>query len=149
MQSRITNSPASTIEQVHLSWKDQQTQVRVDGKGHLTYEAFRLHQPDRLVLDFSGAVVHMQERSVLSTFYPVRLIRIGQFKANVARLVIEVEEQVPYTIATTSDAVIVVFHPVGVADHHVTLKGETSTVAAAVPLEPVPSVAPQSDEKGQ
>ena len=146
-QSRITNSPVATIEQVHLTRKDQQTQVRVDGTGHLPYEAFRLNQPDRLVLDFSGAVVHMQERSVSSSFYPVRLVRIGQFKANVARLVIELEEQVPYTITASSDAVVVVFHPA--ADHHVTLKRETSTVAAAVPPEPVPSVAPQSDQNDQ
>jgi len=40
-QSQIANSPGATIEQVHLSGKDQQTQVRVDGTGHLTYGAFR------------------------------------------------------------------------------------------------------------
>src|ERR1700739_3120284 len=75
-QSQKTNSPSTTIEQVHLSGKDKQTEVRVDGTGHLTYEAFRLNQPDRLVLDFSGAVVRVQQRSLSSTFYPVRLVRI-------------------------------------------------------------------------
>src|ERR1700682_3111194 len=34
-QSQITNSPGATIEQVHLSGKDQQTKVRVDGTGQL------------------------------------------------------------------------------------------------------------------
>jgi len=143
---RTANSPGATIEQVHLSGKDQQTQVRVDGTGHLAYEAFRLNQPDRLVLDFSGAVVRAQERSVPGSFYPVRLVRIGQFKTNVARVVIEVEEQVPYTIAASSGAVMVVFNPVSVADHPVPRKKETSTVAAAVPSQPVPSDAPHNIE---
>ena len=47
-----TNSPVATIEQVHLSGKDQKIQVRVDGTGPLTYNAFRLNEPDRLVIDF-------------------------------------------------------------------------------------------------
>ena len=148
-QSQITNSPVATIEQVHLSGNDQQTQVRVDGTGHLTYEAFRLNQPDRLVLDFSGAVVRVQERSLSSSFYPVRLVRIGQFKTNVARLVIEIEEHVPYTIAASRNAVTVVFSPVAVAEPRVTTKKEIFTINPAVPPEPVPSAAPHSVENSQ
>jgi polysaccharide export outer membrane protein len=148
-QSQITNSPGATIEQVHLSGKEQQAQVRVDGTGQLTYNAFRLNQPDRLVLDFSGAVVRVQERSLSSSFYPVRLVRIGQFKANVARVVIEVEEQVPYTIAASGEAVMVVFSPLAVAHHNMAIKRETITVAAAVPPEPMPNAAPHSPENSQ
>ena len=33
----------------------------MDGTGRLTYEAFRLNQPDRLVLDFYGAVARVQD----------------------------------------------------------------------------------------
>jgi polysaccharide biosynthesis/export protein len=148
-QSLVPNYPGATIEQVHLSGKDQETQVRVEGTGHLTYEAFRLNQPDRLVLDFSGAVVHVQERSFSSSFYPVRLVRIGQFKATVARVVIEVEEQVPYTIAASSNAVTVVFNSVAVAEPHVTTKKEIITTAAAIPPKPVPSAAPHREENSQ
>jgi polysaccharide export outer membrane protein len=148
-QFQMTNSSGATIEQVHVSGRDQQAQVRVDGIGHLTYEAFRLNQPDRLVLDFSGVVVHMRERSLSSSFYPVRLVRIGQFKANVARVVIEVEEQVPYTIAESSHAVIVVFSPVAVAKPPATAKSGSSAIAAVVPPQPVPSAALHSVEDGQ
>jgi polysaccharide export outer membrane protein len=143
-QSQITNSPGATIEQVHLIGKDQQTKVRVDGTGQLTYEAFRLNQPDRLVLDFYGARVRVQEKSLSSSFYPVRLVRIGQFKANVARLVIEIEDQLPYTIAASKNVITVVFSPVAVAEPRLTTKKEIFTIAAAVPPEPVPSAAPKS-----
>jgi polysaccharide export outer membrane protein len=148
-QSQITNSRGATIEQVHLSGKGQQTQVRVDGTGHLMYETFRLNQPDRLVLDFSGAVVRMQERSLSSSFYPVRLVRVGQFKANVARLVIEIEEQLPYTIASSRNAVTVVFNTVAVAEPRVMTKKELFLIAAAIPPEPVPSAAPHTVENSQ
>ena len=138
-QSQITNSVGATIEQVHLSGKDQQTQVCVDGTGHFTYKAFRLNQPDRLVLDFYGAVVRVQERSVPSSFYPVRLVRIGQFKANVARLVIEIDKQLPYTIAAGRNVVTVVFSPVAATELPVTTKKDLFTIAAAVSPEPAPS----------
>jgi len=148
-QSQITNSPGATIEQVHLSRKEQQAQVRVDGTGQLTYNAFRLNQPDRLVLDFSGAVVRVQERSLSSSFYPVRLVRIGQFKANVARVVIEIEEQLPYTIAESGNAVTVVFSPVDAAEAPVTIKKDSFSIAPAVPPAPVPSAATQSAANNQ
>jgi polysaccharide export outer membrane protein len=145
-QSQFTNSPGATIEQVHLSGKDQQTQVRVDGTGLLTYDVFRLNQPDRLVLDFSGAVVRVRERSLSSSFYPVRLVRIGQFQPDVARLVIEVAEQLPYTIALSKNALTVVFNSEAVAQPSATTKKEMSTVAAAAPPEPVPNATPHRAE---
>lgn len=141
-QSLISSTTGAMIEQVHVSAKDQQTQVRVDGTGRLTYKAFRLNQPDRLVLDFSGAVVRVQERSLSSSFYPIRLVRIGQFKANVARVVIEIEEQVPYTIAASANVVRVVFSPI--PEPSLTAKRESSATAASDSPEPVPSATPQS-----
>jgi polysaccharide export outer membrane protein len=113
------------------------------------YEAFWLNQPDRLVLDFYGTVVRVPERSLSSSFYAVRLVRIGQFKANVARLVIEIAEQLPYTIAASGNVVTVVFSPVAIAEPRLTPKKEIFTVAAAVPPEPEPSAVPLSVENSQ
>jgi AMIN domain len=148
-QSQITNTRGATIEQIHLSGKDQQTQVCVDSTGYLTYEAFRLNQPDRLVLDFSGSVVRVQERSLSSSSYPVRLVHIGQFKANVARLEIEIEEQVPYTVTASGNAVTVVFSPVAADEPRVTTEKEIFSSAHVVPPELVPSVVPHQVENSQ
>ena len=98
--------------------------MRVDGTGPLTYKAFRLNEPDRLVIDFSGAVVRVQERSLSSSLFPVRLVRIGQFQPNVARVVIEIAEQLPYTIAASKNAVTVVFNPATVAKPPITTDKE-------------------------
>src|SRR5579862_6314587 len=141
-----TNSPVAAIEQVHLSGKDQKAQVRVDGTGPLIYNAFRLNEPDRLVIDFSGAVVRARERSVSSSFFPVRLVRIGQFQPNVARVVIEVAAQLPYTIVASGNVVTVVFN--SVAEPPATTKKEITAAAAVLP-QPVPSVAPHREGNSQ
>ena len=148
-QSQVTNSPVATIEQVQLSGKDQKTQVRVDGTGPLTYKAFRLNEPDRLVIDFSGAVVRVQERSLSSSLFPVRLVRIGQFQPNVARVVIEIAEQLPYTIAASKNAVTVVFNPATVAKPPITTDKEMPSVPAVMSPKPVVSASTNRAENNQ
>lgn len=143
-QSRVANFPDATIEHVDISGKGEQTQVRVDGTGYLTYKAFWLNQPDRLVLDFSGAVVREQERSISSSFQPVHLVRIGQFKTNVARVVIEIEKQSTYTITASSHSVMVAFGPFGGSESTAAAKREISSNNAVVPPKSVPSAATQS-----
>src|SRR5207302_10767293 len=50
-----TKNSSTTIENVGVSRKDRQAEVRVEGKGALSYRTFRLGDPVRLVLDFSDA----------------------------------------------------------------------------------------------
>src|SRR5437899_1428883 len=45
-----STSPATAIVQVAVIHSGQQTNVRVEAKGHLSYRAFRLKNPERLVL---------------------------------------------------------------------------------------------------
>jgi polysaccharide export outer membrane protein len=59
----------------------------------------------------------------------------------VARVVIEMKEQVPYTIAASRNAVTVVFNPVAGIEPRTTTKRE-STTAAARPPELVPNALP-------
>ncbi len=107
-----TSSPSQImIEEVRVSRTDQQTQVRVEGSGQLLYAPLCLDQPNRLVLDFSGALVHMQQKSIPSNLQPVRAVRVGQFKADVARVVIDLDDLVRYTISANGNAVTVVFEP--------------------------------------
>jgi len=103
------NSSPTTIENVGVSRKDRQAEVRVEGKGALSYRMFRLGDPDRLVLDFSDALVRMARKSIPSDVQPVRAVRIGQHKADVARVVIDLASEVPYTIREDGNAVTVVF----------------------------------------
>ena len=97
------------IEQVQATDLGQHVEVRVVGSGALSCAPFRLADPDRLVLDCSGA--HVQVRSTPSRvdLDPVRSVRVGQFKTAVARVVVELTGQPPYSIHADGNTVVVTF----------------------------------------
>src|SRR6266852_2776860 len=126
------NSSPTTIENVGVSRKDRQAEVRVEGKGALSYRTFRLGDPDRLVLDFSGALVRMARKSIPSDVQTVRAVRVGQYKADVARVVIDLASEVPYTIREDGNVVTVVFHSAAQADPDLPSKNQAPVVGNAV-----------------
>src|ERR1700687_4885114 len=74
-----TGSPparvATRIAQIGVSRAGEQTIVYMEGDGRLSYEASRLSNPERLVLDFSGAHLAVSKSSIASDVKPVRRVR--------------------------------------------------------------------------
>ena len=104
----------AVIEQVQATELGQHVQVRVAASGALSCTPFRLANPDRLVLDCTGA--HVRVRSVPSRvdLDPVSSVRVGQFKPDVARVVVDLEGHPTYVIRPDGNSVIVTFdsiHP--------------------------------------
>jgi polysaccharide export outer membrane protein len=97
------------IQRVEISPREQAIEVRVSGDGLLRYRAFSLSHPDRLVLDFASAVLQAKPRHVASALEPILGVRLGQFSPDVARVVIDLKKQSPYTVRQDSDSVTVVF----------------------------------------
>jgi len=102
-------SAATLIAQVEVSLAGQQTNVRVEGNGRLSYQASRLNNPERLVLDFSGVHLAVSKTSIPSEAKPVRRVRLAQFKPDVARVVIDLERAVPYSVQAEGQSVTVAF----------------------------------------
>jgi type IV pilus assembly protein PilQ len=100
-------SPA--IRQIHLTQDAGRTQVNISGSGALTYHAMRLHNPDRLVLDFAGARLKTSETHLASNLDPVREIRVAQFTPETSRVVIDLRQPADYHIAQDGDTVSVSF----------------------------------------
>ena len=105
------NQARAKIQRVGVSRHEQLIEVRVSGDGALSYKAFPLSDPDRLVLDFSGAVVQLEPRQVASDLEPILGVRLGQFTPDVARVVIDLKKKVPYTARQESNSVTVIFEP--------------------------------------
>ncbi len=127
------NNPSpTTIEEVRVSRNEQQTEVRVEGSEPLSYVTFRLSDPNRLVLDFSYALVRMARKSIPSDLQPVRAVRVGQFKPEVARVVIDLASEFPYTIREDGNAVTVVFDSAAEADPDLPSKKQAPVVGNAV-----------------
>src|SRR5882757_5982439 len=97
------------IEKVQAIDLGQHVQVRVVGNGALSCAPFLLAAPDRLVLDCTGAHVRAGSTPTRVNLDPVLSVRVGQFKTNVARVVVELAGQAPYTVGAEGNKVLVTF----------------------------------------
>lgn len=107
-QASSSDSSAVTIRDVQVTKTDENVQVQVLGTGPLAYKASRLSDPDRLVLDFDGARARVPRRTVGEDVRPVVAVRVGQFQPEVARVVIQLEQRVRYSVRTNEDSVTLV-----------------------------------------
>jgi type IV pilus assembly protein PilQ len=107
---RSTPMGEDAIRQVNLTETDGATQLNVSASGHLAYHAMRLHNPERLVLDFDGSRLRTSTHRISSNLDPVRDVRMAQFRPDVTRVVIDLRgPQAQYQIAGTGGALTVTF----------------------------------------
>ena len=143
--TRTSLPSQAAIERVQVIGAGRQVQVRVEGTGHLWYVPSGLSHPDRLVLDFPGALLRMEQKLIPSDLPPVRSVRVGQFKADVARVVIDLDAQVPYSINANENVVTVVLRPDVLVGTHA--RSEKESEKPFVAPEPMPLAAPVAAPK--
>jgi AMIN domain len=97
----------AVISNVAITQDAQRIAIRVESAGHLDARAARLQNPERLVLDFTGARLNLQNASIPGASWPVRAVRTGQFRPAVARVVIDLTSSAPYQIVEEEHAVVV------------------------------------------
>jgi type IV pilus assembly protein PilQ len=102
-------STAAVISSVAIMQEPQRAAIRVEGEGRLDVHTARMQNPERLVLDFSGAKMSVQKTSIPGVSAPVRGVRMAQFRPDVARVVIDLTSAAPYQIAHEGEAVVVYF----------------------------------------
>src|SRR6202161_379724 len=104
-------APAGTeaIKQVTLGQNGDQTEVNVLGSGKLNYHVTRLQNPERIVIDFSGAHLKTSEKTIASNLEPVREILLGQFTPDVSRVVIDLRGPAHFNVNQTENGITVAF----------------------------------------
>ena len=105
----IVHSAPARISRVSLSSQSQQPGVQIEGSGDFHYHATRVDNPTRLVLDFADTTLVSSSNAVAGDSALIRGIRLGQFQADVARVVIELERWSPYTITVSKTGLNVMF----------------------------------------
>ncbi len=100
---------AAVISSVAITQAAQRAAVRVEGEGRLDVHAARLQNPDRLVLDFAGARLAVQQTVIPGISAPVRGVRIGQYRPDVARVVVDLTTASPYQVSRDAVAVVIYF----------------------------------------
>src|SRR3984885_10212728 len=108
-ESNAPSADFQNIEQVNLAQVGAQTEVNVVGNAKLTYHVSRLHNPDRIVLDFSGAYLKTTEKQIASNLDPVKEIRLAQFTPQVSRIVIDLRTPARYNVNASGNAVTIAF----------------------------------------
>jgi len=108
-----TQAPAgatsAVISSVAITQAPEQSAVRVEGEGRLDVHAGRMQNPDRLVLDFAGARLAVQKTVIPGVSAPVRGVRIGQYRPDVARVVVDLTTATPYRVSREGAAVVIYF----------------------------------------
>jgi type IV pilus assembly protein PilQ len=100
---------SAVISSVAITQAPQRASVRVEGEGQLDVHAARMQNPERLVLDFSGARLGVDKTVIPGVSSPVRDVRLGQYRPNVARVVVDLTEVSPYQISRDGSAVVIQF----------------------------------------
>lgn len=132
---------ATQILRVHLDQVDQEARVRIEADGRLDYRATRLSNPERLVVDFTGAKVRAAGQGIQGNGQPVRGVRMGQFKPDVARVVVDLEAPTAYKATRNGNALTIAFPaPARTADQSIgplplpaTLTEPLAALASPVP----------------
>jgi Flp pilus assembly protein TadD len=112
-QSAPASSGPAVLERVELTQESGQAVVRIVAKGELVVHALRLTNPERLALDFAGTRRGPIPPAVVGAVSPVRGIRVGQFKPDVARVVVDLKAPAPYQLQTSESSVTIIFWTAG------------------------------------
>jgi type IV pilus assembly protein PilQ len=134
---------AAVISNVAVTQTSQRASVRVEGEGRLEPHATRMQNPDRLVLDFAGARMAAQKTSIPGVA-PVRGVRLGQFRPDVARVVIDLTGAAPFEIGREGNALVVYVAAFADAPSETGMTTTTATNQDAKPAFHYTNAAPRS-----
>jgi type IV pilus assembly protein PilQ len=103
-------SPAASVAQVGVERVGQQTVVRMQGSGELTYHVTRMSDPPRVVVDFDEATLAVPSNTVASDYAPVRRVRLGQSRPDQVRVVIDLLSRAEFSVERKDQALTVSFN---------------------------------------
>src|ERR1700674_1544425 len=110
-ETATVTAPLTVISSVAiLQNASQRASVRVEGEGKLEARAARLQNPERLVLDFSGARLGSQKTVIAGAMAPVLGVRLGQFRDDVVRVVIDLTETSHFQLSHDGAALVIAFN---------------------------------------
>ena len=107
----IPLSRARTLRGIAAKASNGSVEVKISADGALTYKAFRLENPSRLVIDLDGVKNAASKNAVMVDDEVVKRVRAAQFQAAppVARVVIDLANKAEYKIDPVGDSLRVSF----------------------------------------
>jgi type IV pilus assembly protein PilQ len=109
-EAGVMTTPTVISRVAILQSASQRASVRVEGEGKLEARAERLQNPERLVLDFNGARLGSQKTVIAGAMAPILGVRLGQFRDDVVRVVIDLTEASHFQLSHDGGAIVVLFN---------------------------------------
>src|ERR1700688_3334826 len=122
----VMTTPTVISSVAILQSVSQRASVRVEGEGKLDARAARMQNPERLVLDFSGARLGSQKTVIAGAMAPILGVRLGQFRDDVVRVVIDLTEASHFQLSHDGGAVVVLFNEASGASNGTAASNSTS-----------------------
>lgn len=104
-----TSTAQSTLERIAVVGSEHGLGVQISASGPVTTEAQVLSGPDRLVIDFPGAVPGRELRGLRLNQGEIRAVRAGLWRSDppVTRIVIDLSGPMPYRLIPSGKAITV------------------------------------------
>jgi type IV pilus assembly protein PilQ len=142
-----TTVSTAVISSVAVTQASQRASVRVEGEGRLDARAARMQNPDRLVLDFAATRMAVLKTVIPGISAPVRGVRLGQYRPDVARVVVDLTAAAPYQIGRDGNALIISFDAPADSSIVNNAAAITASVTETKPAFHYGNVAPASAER--
>lgn len=133
--------PATALLSVVAGGPDARRTVQLKTDGKVTYKAFELKSPDRLVVDMEGVKTRVPpaQRTVQAESEFLEKIRVAQFASTprpIARVVFDLKSPMPYEIHPTPTGLTVDFGDAAESRPDQPPAGDTGMVVAQLPQPP-------------
>ena len=134
----VTSEPlpnAKAIRRVATTGKGAAVEVDITGDGAMgSYKAFRLNNPERLVIDIKGVKDRVAKSAIAVNDGAVKRVRVAQFSPEVTRIVLDLASKTDYAVTPSRDMLRVTF-------------GENAKMAGATPIPAAPAVTEAKKEE--
>jgi type IV pilus assembly protein PilQ len=100
---------ARTLRKVETSGAPSALEVRLDTDGDISYKAFKLEKPSRLVIDLNGIRDRVARKTIEVNDPVVKRIRVAQFKPDVTRVVLDLDGKADYKVLAAGDHLRIAF----------------------------------------
>lgn len=136
--SAQSRGKAVSVERVALVGSEQGMGVEISGNMPLHADTRALSGPDRIVIDFPGALPTREVRGFVTNQGGIQRVRVGVFQHNppVTRVVLDLEKATEYQLITSGNAVLLKL--AGPGKPAVTATPVNSATATPPPAPPPP-----------
>jgi type IV pilus assembly protein PilQ len=130
---------AKALKNVTTSTRDGSIEVTLAADGELTYNAFKLENPTRVVVDLTGVHNKLAKSSIATGNATVSRIRVAQFTPDVTRVVLDLSQKSDYHVVADRNRLHVTFVPGdgSALGAQTTVAEPVRTAQATPPPEPV------------